>query len=165
MPRVTGVKERYDKIYYDTHNIEAGQKISFFKDVDLYRCLHNTDVVIAGQFLDATVIFSFGVRLMGLTRDQEDVLLDDLMVQPVIRDKVFGPFPGSVLSTLRYVNEDDEADPVKDPVFFLPGYVLLRPLLVSSRQTFRMDISASGNFPASLLVRAMVFTMHTRELQ
>lgn len=161
MPRVIEFIEHIDEIYYDTHTINLGSHISFFGNENIGD-RHLTNLIIANQLNDKAIIFSLGVRLMGLTRDQEDPLLDHLLVSIEAGPRLHGPFPGNLLSTFRYINEEDEKNPVQTPGAFLPGFVLLRPLVVPSRTQFKMIISASEKLPAPVDVRAMAFSIKKR---
>ena len=165
MPRLHGCVERRDKCYYDTHTMEPGQELRFMRDCKIGE-YHHTNMEVRGQLVsDQTVfIFAVGLRLIGLSRDEEDLLLDHFIVTPCIGDHPFGPYPGSVCSTLRYVNEEDAADPIDEPKAYLPGYVLLRPLCIPVRQNFALVINAAKTLPRTVTARGMLFTLQQRDV-
>ena len=165
MPRFYGVRERRDKCFYDTHIMEPGQELRFmgYPDCQVGE-YHRTNMEVVGQLASdqTAIIFAIGLRLIGLSRDEEDLLLDHFMVTPSIGYHSYGPYPGNVCSTLRYVNEEDAADPIDKPRAYLPGYVLLRPLIIPARQNFALWISAAKTLPQTVNARGMVFTLQSR---
>lgn len=180
MPRIAGVQERYDKVHYDTHLMEAGQKIDFMggplsiQDPEIE---HRTSLQIAGQLnRDLTyVILSIGLRMFGTTRDEEDRLLDYFTVTPRIGDRPYGPYPGSVCSTMRFLAEEEPTIPEdlnpKETIIdcttcrsYSPGYIFLKPMILPVRQCFALEISASPHLPEATVVRGMVFGLNTRDV-
>ncbi|KKK77994.1 hypothetical protein LCGC14_2848010 [marine sediment metagenome] len=176
MPRIHSSREIRDCVYYDTHKMEPGQHLLFFDTNesigDLNRCnLHTPGVLV----LDQTVfLFSVGLRILGTTRDEEDPLLDQFIVIPTLRNKPQNELPGNVCSTLRYVNKDQAADPVDDPIAFTPGYMFKTQIIVPVRQHFSLHIyrakrdaivspAPAGAFGA-LTVRAKLFTVVRRDV-
>lgn len=118
MPRISGVKERRDKIWYDTNAIEPGQgKRSW---VDAVRFFGNknigddflTNLQCAGTFgSDSTYIcLGIGVRLIGEPREQEDLLLDHLRFSLVVGDHNLWDGMGPHLSMLRHVYTKEEIE-------------------------------------------------------
>jgi hypothetical protein len=127
---------------------------------------------LLGRRENATIIFSLGLRIMGLSRDEEDRLLDRFIVEPTVGDKPMGRYPGNVLSTLRYINEDrpDREDPKDEKGYksvggFLPGYILLKPWVIPVCQSFRVTVSLSTTLERSYDVRVLVFTLMTRDVR
>lgn len=180
MPRLKDVIERRDKCHYDTHLMEAGQSIRFLSKLDTgleSRLGHRNTLQVAGQLTtDLTyVILSIGLRLFGKTQDEEDALLDYFTVTPTLGDHPFGPYPGNVCSTLRFLEEKEPLPPEelepKNTIIdcntcrsYSPGYILLKPLVLPVRQSFNLHVSASPLLPEATVVRGMVFGLASRDV-
>lgn len=135
MPRLHGVRERHDLVLYDTHRLEPGQRVSAFGSDCPVGDFERTNMLGRGQMPhDQTVaILALGLRLVGKTVEEEDLLLDHLRLTVWIGDRPFGAYPGSLCSTFRYYNGRDDvhinelmsvekdADAVRRG--FVPGYV------------------------------------------
>jgi hypothetical protein len=143
--------------------MEPGQEIRFLDTSSSIGKYHRTNMQLRGQLASnqTMTVCAVGLRLIGLSRNEEDPLLDHFMVTVSIGDHPYGPYPGNVCSTLRHVT----ADPIDEPHAYLPGYVLLRPLVIPIRMNFALVISAAKTLPRAVNVRGMLFTLNTREIQ
>ncbi len=186
MPRLHGMRERRDHVHFDTHAMEPGQTIRGVFGEDCAVDDPQRTNMVRPHFLvdDMTCrVFAFGLRLLGKTRDEEDVLLDFITFKPFVGDRRYGPYPGSLCSTLRFVNEDEEihindvaeagaaaaaaeqrgvSDDIRTRL--LPGYILQSPIVVPVRQTFRVELAAADALPEAVIARAMLFTLLVRDI-
>lgn len=188
MPRLHGVLERNDHVLFDTHRMEPGQVIRAFGADCPLGDGSRTNMRLPGYMAaDQTLtILAIGLRIVGTTRDQEDPLLDHFRARLLLNGREYGPWPGSLLSTLRYANEEDqihinalgdgedEVSPERIRRFFIPGHVLQRPIAVPTRMRFELEVAAAGApdgapfrvappFAGSLVVRPMLFTLRMRD--
>ncbi len=179
MPRLKGT-ERRDHVHFDTHPLEPGHTIP---SVFLHDCVvtdpQRTNMEIPGYLANdmTTAVFAFGLRLLGKTRDEEDRLLDFIMFTFFLGARPYGSYPGSLCSTLRFVNEDEEihinevAESAERAcgacdvrMRLLPGYILQRPLIVPVRQHIHVELAAAEALPEPVIARAMLFTLHVRDV-
>lgn len=171
MPKVAGYKyrERLDLTLFDTHVMVPGQELSFFASENSLGDPHRTNMEQARVLVADKTFFvmSIGLRILGTTRDEEDALLDFFVVEAVIGETEYGGRPGSVCSTMRYVDEDDEHDPLQSDqrLVFLPGYVLQRPLVIPVRMNFLLRVLASKDLPTTRpRVRGIMFGLLSRDI-
>ena len=167
MPRIKDYRKTRELVFYDTASMEPGQEREFMgfdaRDrVGNKRLTNLLSPQLPSLKDEKTIIFAIGLRIMGTSRDEEDRLLDYFLIEPSIADRPYGPYPGSVCSTLRYVNEDAEADPTKEPMAFVPGYVLKEPLIIPALNVCWVRVLAAETLPKTCEVRVMLFTMHDR---
>ncbi len=179
MPRLQGVTERRDRVHFDTHTLEPGQTIhSAFRDDCVVDDPQRTNMENPGYLVSemTAAVFAFGLRLLGKTRDEEDRLLDFITFNFFLGDRPYGPYPGSLCSTLRFVNEEEEihindvAQADERPcgacdvrMRLLPGYILQRQIMVPVRQHIHVELAAADALPEAVIARAMLFTLHVRD--
>lgn len=179
MPRLSGLQERLDRVYFDTHLVGPNMRKRYFgADCSLDPAV--TNIAYQRGVLHPelpTFVFAIGLRLFGKTRDEEDRLLDQFQAELWIGDKPYGAIPGHLLSTFRYVNEEDEiamndlaraeareCGACDMRMAFLPGYVLQRPITIPVRQYMNLTVTADPALKAPLVVRAMLFTLLVRDV-
>jgi len=159
-----------DKIIFDTHQIEPGQTIKFLReDYTIKKGEHFTNMQISGMFSqDQTYrICGVALRLLNHTCFEEEPLLDHFMIKLYLGDKPYGPYPGNVCSTFRTIYDYELKDdkPVMHASHLtLPGYVLLRPMIVPVRMGFHLEVSASPQLPKAVVARAKLFGLFTRDV-
>jgi hypothetical protein len=104
MAQLRGVRETLAAVWYDTmvfDGMERGVTRLFGNahvgDAEL------SNLQIAGQLGPGgpSIVRALGLRIPYTTRDEEDVLLDHFRVRPVMGDKPYGDYHGSLLSTGR----------------------------------------------------------------
>lgn len=152
------LRERRDAVYYDTHLMEPGQEVQFLNHPSNIGDFHRTNMQTPGilSFDQTYTILGFGLRLIGTIREEEDLLLDQFTVNPIIGDRSYGPYLGILCSVLK--SEDEEPND-KIPK---PGYTLKRPLVIPVRMSFSLNVSRSPEPGPALVVRAMLFGLNTR---
>jgi hypothetical protein len=168
---------------YDTERVEAGQEKRFFHDHRNLGDKSRTNMQYPGQFggTSTYIIGAIGLRIVGKSREEEDLLLDHLFATVIIGDKPYGPYPGSVCSTTRTLLESEEdaerreratesrsldkRKGLEPPAWLVPGYCLLRPLVVPVRQNYRVEVLAAKEMPEAVIVRACLFGLRGRDLQ
>ena len=193
MPKLRGIRERFDTPMYDTELVEAGQERRFFHHHHNLGDKSRTNMQVPGQFPgDGTyIIGGVGLRLVGKSQEEEDLLLDHLFLTVIIGDKPYGPFPGSVCSTTRMLLESEEdadrrsryneeratKDAAREKLlgvkkkeafhapWLTPGYQLLRPLVIPVRQMYCVEVLAAKELPEAVTVRALLFGLRTRDVQ
>lgn len=175
MPRVHGVRERFDQIVCETVVIEPGQKIVIEK--------------INGS-RDDYLIAGIALRLLDTKPEDEMLYLDyfDVSIHFTSQNKRFGPWPGTVLSTFRQIYEpmvikEKENDSGRwaetqhpyrlagrrasgkelDRMAWstMPGYVFLRPFATRTRDGIDYEIKAHAALPRTFSVRLLVFGLRT----
>ena len=153
-----------DRCFYDTHKMEPGQQVDFLgADCNIGEC-HRTNM--EGRYVSKhrpTIIHAFGLRILGLSRDEEDPLLDHFFVAPTLGDTPYGGlWPGILCSTLRHASEEHADDPPDDPTAYLPGKRLSLPITVALRQSFSLYVTAAKTLPRAVDVRAMAFALECK---
>lgn len=164
MPRVVVSREKRDQIHFDTHDMRPGDAVRFFHQPQI-GLKHSTNLWVPGQLaVDQDVaVFSLALRLLGVPRDEEDVLLDEFLITPELGMRPQIDIPGTVCSAFRYIAEDLEADPTQDPLAFTPGYVFKAPIIIPVRQNINCTVYRDhAGADRSLRVRVQLFTMHVR---
>lgn len=158
MPRIIGVRERIDEVAVINRVVEPGQ---------------TTDNDITRYDDAAYAVAGIGLRLLGKSREQEDRLLDHLSVRFRIADRPYGGWPGTILSTRRQVYEAVEYEPPKKSVpdrlvraarATMPGYILLRPIVVAVRMPFRVYIDADERLGQTVEARCVLFGLRNHEV-
>jgi hypothetical protein len=183
MPTLRGIRERFDSPIYDTHALEAGQEKRFFDNHRNLGDKSRTNMQVPGSFPhDGTyIIGAIGLRVVGKSQEEEDLLLDHLFATIVIGDKPYGPYPGNVCSTTRTLLESEKdaarreratesrslakKEGTEPPAWLVPGYCLLRPLVIPVRQRYSVEVLAAKELPEAVLVRACIFGLRSRDVQ
>lgn len=179
-------QERYDSVVYDTETVEGGKHYRFFGSPAI-GLTHVTNMRFAGFFghNKTFIIGSIGARLLGTTKDEEDVLLDHIAMRIVLGDKPYPIVMGPVASMLRelYAKEDaEELERVVDmppetderyrltdklyPAHF--GYMgahLSRPIMIPTRLGFCVEVDVSQSLPRPVDLRVHLFGLETRDVQ
>jgi hypothetical protein len=106
-------------------------------------------------------LLALGLRLLNLTREQEDGLLDHFIVTPILGDRPYGERPGSLLSTMRHTLEDETVDP-DNALLTTPGYILLMPIIVPVRMQFWVDVEVKAPLPRTVSARVLTFGCSVR---
>jgi hypothetical protein len=143
--------------------VEPGQTAHFFKQTSDVHVSNNT---APGLIYDGTlVVMSLGLRLLGLTCDQEDVLLDHFVFDLIVGDKSQGPWPGTVCSTLRALREDAPTLPIpkEEAHLYSPGYILKTPIIIPVKMGAGVLVEVSEKLPRPVSLRALLFTLHARD--
>lgn len=227
MPRLAGIRERFDKSLWDTATLEPGQKVEMFTepaampthcegcgvalmkfgpDMGCPECgamfdggRSRTNKV--GAVAEATLVFTaIGLRLLGHGYDDEIKLMDHLRVRFIGNDgqayfEGIGP-ELSILSPMLSQAEVDEMvarseEVIKDVQKKLTllsdfsaeksaanqltptlraaaappiGRRLARPIIVSVRSAFKLEVIADRQLPRAVTARAYLFTLETREI-
>ena len=183
MPTLKGTRERFDNPMYDTELVEAGQEKRFFCGNHNIGNKTRTNMQVSGMFPGGStyLVGGIGLRLVGKSQEEEDLLLDHLFVTIVIGDKPYGPFPGVLCSTSRLLLESEEdADRqlrlaeklgeehgtgFEPPQWLIPGYCFLRPLMIPTRQSYCVEVLAAKELPEAVTVRAILLGLRTRDVQ
>ena len=130
MPRIHGVRERRDKIWYDTCLVRPNtiNPVRFFTTANIGD-IHKTNLQVAGSFsTDQTYIaMGIGARLLGKTRAEEDLLLDHIHIQFVMGDMPQHDIMGPHASMLSPVYTEEELET------YQRKYLELRPEDVTRR--------------------------------
>lgn len=175
MPRLAGVTERCDKVLFDTHTVESNSEVRFF---ELREDSRPTTKKSFSIFDQSYVLISIGLRVLDAI--EETPILDRLIVTPIIGDKPYGPYPGALCSIfiddktkLQDFAEKElcKNDPQgrecgkKNPIGFaiVPGYALLRPLVIPVRQSFYAEVQ-SGELPRAIELQVMFFGLLVRDV-
>ena len=152
-----------DKIWYDTGSIEPGQHARLFdkKNIGEY---HKTNIPGAGvlHYEMKCSIRSIGVRLIGKSRSEEDLLLDHLHVTLSIGDHPQFDILGPHASTLRHVLSKEELDRLEiqaddAPSFERMGYHLKNHIVVPIRQNMSVQVFASKQLPEAVNFRVYLY--------
>lgn len=180
--------ERREVVLYDTHKVWPGQRTCYFGNTNVGdRTKTNMQI---GNCLasDRTfTIMAIGVRLLGKTRAQEDLLLDYLHSELVIGDKPYEDNLGSRYSMLRRADSQKSLEQLEEETqtkfdlttdwveandknkdnlpAFLVGYSLATPLVIPIRQSFSFAIHPGKETPEVLDVRVHLFGLQTRRVQ
>ena len=192
MPRLTGVRERFDDVLYDTRVVSPGETVRFFGVQPENADPHRTNQREPGRAnWDTMVITSIATRLLGKTRAQEDLLLDLVHLELVLGDLLRAQLIGSHASTLMHPYTEDELkraelderlppELIEELEMLAPmrargfapvgsrlgtGYRLARPLIIPVRMGFHVRVSASAELPEPALLRVSLFGLSTRECQ
>lgn len=183
MPTLRGIRERFDNPIYDTELVEPGQNKRFFHRVHNRGDITRTNMQYPGQFPgDSTyIIGGIGLRLVGKSQEEEDLLLDHLFATVILGDKPYGPYPGNLCSTSRLLLESEEdaerhsrnaeklgierGTGFDRPMRLIPGYCLLRPLVIPVRQAYCVEVAAAEELPEAVTVRVILLGLRTRDSQ
>jgi hypothetical protein len=105
------MKERRDKIYYDTMVIEPGQDVRMFGNRNIGN-FHLCNLQIAGQLAPygSFAMLAIGTRCVGKTREEEDLLLDHLCIEVMIGDRPYVDLYGPYASMLRHLFTREEME-------------------------------------------------------
>ncbi len=188
MSEIKEMFERRDRCLYDTHAVWPGREARFFGNTNVGdRTKTNMQL---GHVLPSDRTFTIGaigIRLLGKTRDQEDLLSDYVEGELIVGDRPKFNVMGSACSMLRRVDtqkslEQLEADldrpldlvtdwveaetrhPLEDFPSFLLGYQLVKPITISLRMNFSFSIFADKKLPEVMDVRVYLFGLETRQV-
>lgn len=105
-PRLAGIRERFDRAWYDTVEFHAGDGEGWQYRMFGAANIGNQDLTnlqVPSQLArDRTaVVLAIGLHIPFTTRDEEDLLLDHFTLTPIIGDKRYGTYHGDLLSTRR----------------------------------------------------------------
>lgn len=179
--------ERRDRVLYDTHKVWPGREERFFGNANVGdRTKTNMQLGNCLASDKTFTIMAIGVRLLGKTRDQEDLLLDYLRSELVIGDKPYCDDLGPRYSMLRRADTQESlkrleketqteidlasdwvesrAKTLEDLPVFLLGYQLAAPLVIPIRQSFNFTVSPGKETPEVLDVRVHLFGLETRQV-
>ena len=168
MPQVRGVRHRFDNLVQKTVLLEPGELADFD---------------FTPQGAETYSIAGFGLRVLDTTQEQEQPLLDHLELWCRLgrmgSHGEHGPFPGTILSTFRTIVEPllitgeyaqtvraagrPAANHQQMAWATMPGYVLLRPIIVPVRMLAKLVITADKQLPRPCAVRALVFGLRTKD--
>lgn len=180
-PRLAGIIERRDAIFYDTNKLEPGQEVQFFDNKNVGD-MFLTNLQVARELAsDQTyVMLAIGVRLLGKTREQEDLLLDHLRVTINIGDIPRFTAVGPHVSMLRHIFSKEELERLEredrqrferhadeSPRRAPPqrvGYHFARPIILPAGQLFYVEVEASKELPEAVTARVHIFGLQTRDV-
>lgn len=149
MPRIYGVKERYDQIYYDTHVFEPGTKFCFFRSSNVGN-LEKTNLQTPGQTPGdcSFIVMTLGVRVIDASPEEAARALDHirftLMVGDMPQLDLYGP-----------------------QLWMAPGehgYKFSRPVVIPPRQTYNVAAKADKWLPGCARVRVHLAGLVTRDV-
>jgi hypothetical protein len=134
-----GIRQRIDKVFYDTHTLEAGQTHRFFADNVKVGSLWLTNMGEPGLFPhdDTATVLSLGVRMLGA----EPESADGIYLRPNICREPLSLLPGSACTGER-------------------GYIYQDQPKISVRMPFHVEVSALGTDRLAK-VRVMLFCLYT----
>lgn len=135
-------------VWYDTHNMEKGQEIAFFKDCKTGD-LHHTNVAYPGDLAGGqdVKIFSIGLHIIGVDRSSMEFLMDHFILTPVIGDTPYMDLPGTLCSLWN-----------KPPGFLLP----LRAITVYPKPQFFVNVQLSPDLKGFSTPSVRVFLFGSR---
>lgn len=132
-------------VWYDTHNMERGQEIAFFKDCKAGD-LHHTNVAYPGSLAgDQDVkIFSIGLYITDLAKNSVEYLMEHFILTPVIGDAPYMNVPGTLCSLQN-----------KPPGFLVP----FRAITVYPKPQFCVNVRLAPDLKgfSTLGVRVFLF--------
>lgn len=182
MARIYGIKEKRDKIFYDTNAVEPNQEIRFFGNKNIGDKFL-TNMYVGNQLTqDQTyVCLGIGMRLIGEPREQEDLLLDHLHVEFLLGDRTTWDGIGPHLSMLRHyytkeeiekracaidkMSEEERKGMNMPPATRPPCYLFARPIVIPVRQRLEVTVKGSDYLPRSVVVaRVHLFGLQTRDV-
>lgn len=165
MPRINGIRCNRDHVWYDTNIIEPGEyKRDYF--TNHYHIGHRfkTNMYTAGQLASdwTSYVTSFGIRLVGKTLAEEDLLLDHLHATFIMGDIPQYELLGPQASMLRHTFCKEELEHLeRDGVIPEPhsrlGYRFLNPVIVPVRQYVNVVVEAAKTLPEAVVARVFLF--------
>jgi hypothetical protein len=172
MARVKGIRERREKSWYDTHVLEAGQTLAFFGKDAVVGDLFRTNMHAVGNLPPSYgyIILGIGARLIGKSRDQEDLLLDHLHFTIVVGDRPIFDAIGPHLSMLRHYYTEEEMLRMKAYLdaegtrAIRPCYILARPIVIPTGQNFCVRVQAAPTLPEAVKLRTYLFGLMTWDM-
>lgn len=179
------IKEKRDKIFYDTRTVEPGQSVRFFtpdRDSGLGDRLI-TNMLIGGM-LPAEwthLVYAIGARVIGSSRDEEDRLLDHIRMSLSVMDRETHDIMGPHASMLRHIfsreeldrlevvsdeNPNTDDDGVINPGFDCErrGYHFAIPIMIPARCGFDVLVEATRDLPRAVHMRIHLFGINERSL-
>ena len=128
------------------------------------------------------LIGSMGARILGRTKDEEDVMLDYISMELIIGDKAGTPIIGPSVSMLRSLGEEEMHGAIggilNSPPDTGPGYSLKEskfpapigymghrfspPVDIPIRQTFQVDVEVSQSLLVPVELRIYLFGLQTK---
>lgn len=184
MVRLAGVRERRDKTWYDTNRIDRGKSVEFFGNANIGDKFL-TNIQVANSIAPGSTYMAFvlGARLIGKTREQEDLLLDHLRVELIIGDKSCYDALGPQVSMLRHVFLRSELERLEkearacdtesawmqgekkwESPALRVGYHFGKPLMIPPRMPFHVNVMASSELPEPVDMRVHLFGLETRDV-
>lgn len=127
MARVGPLRERFDAPFFDTATVQ--DRWRFFRDG------HSRDApdravtnLRQGILQNEFMACGLGFRLLGVSRQEEELALDFMKLTLVVNDRPYGPYPAGLCSTFRMCLEDE--DPGLDVRPMSPGYNFLSAVIL-----------------------------------
>lgn len=114
MPNIHEIREKRDKSFYDTADIGPGQAMSLFANKtleDIFKTNMERDGFVPGT---SYLVWGIGIRLIGKTREQEDLLLDHIRLVFKINDRHMYDMVGPQASILRHAFTSEELKRIED---------------------------------------------------
>ena len=154
-----------DWIYYDTHMVELGTPAHFFGSAANPGWIYSTNVQTKTLEASRFDVHSCGVRLIGKTREQEDLLFDHLHFNLTFDGHSILAVIGPQVSILRHVFSKEElkrleveTDTPPDPVTRL-GYHFAVPVINHTHARIIASITALPTLPETVTARVYLFGM------
>lgn len=163
--------QRKDAPFYDTHLIGPQEKVRFFDKDNIGRPLYTnieTPRCVTMEW-DTYLCLAIGVRLVGKSRDDEDIYLDHLRTVFTVGNQPQWEGIGPCLSMLRHVFSAEEIKRLGREIDgnAMPrvGYHFARPIFIPRKQNFSVYVQSSKELPEISLVRVQLFGVLQREIK
>jgi len=144
-PRIHGVKERMDKIWYDTIWVEPNKEERMFDHVRIGDEFL-TNMRVSGQlgYDSAFTLLAFGLRLIGKGREEATMLLDHIRFVLTLGDKPMFDMLGGAFALMERTDTEEQSG---------YGHKLKSPIHVLDRQRTEVRVRAADTLPAGAPAR------------
>lgn len=184
-PRLYGVREWRDHVFYDTATIEPGAEVSLFETprIGKMNCT-NLQQPNCLSYKHSYAVLAIGARLLGKSRVEEDLLLDHLRLTVLAGSADPLTLVGPHVSMIRHALSAEELKEIevvydrlpperkeehwyrkdKPNYTFRVGYHFIRPLIIEPCQRFTVQVDAT-TLQETVTLRVHLFGLETREIR